>query len=249
MKHSIIIRQNRPWLRLALTTLIAMLLALAGFALYRYTRQSTVVDFEKATSERDQLQGERRSLGQQLRAANSEVSRLRDELAYAEQSKTIDGDACKSVKDSFSKLAGESAALREQLAFYRGIVSPKEARAGVRVQELKMQRIAIGWKYDLVLIQSVREEGRIAGTIELSIEGVQGATKTTLAMPDLLMSGDKNLVFSFKYFEEFKGEFRLPTGFKPLSAVVTLKPVDDRPAIVDQYDWAKIETQQERSKD
>lgn len=249
MSHSIIIRRNRPWLRLALTTLVVALLALAAFALYRYTRQNTVVDFEKATSERDQLQAERRSLGQQIRTANSEVLRLRDELAYAEQSKTIDGDACKSVKGSLSKLEAESAALREQLAFYRGIVSPKEARAGVRVQELKMQRTAVGWNYNLVLIQSVREEARIAGTIALSIEGVQGATKKTLAMADLLMAGDKNLVFSFKYFEEFKGEFRLPSGFKPLQAVVTLTPVDDRPAIVDQFDWAKIATQQERSND
>jgi hypothetical protein len=249
MRHTIIIRRHRPRLRLLLTAAVAMALALSGWGLYRYTKKSAVADFEKATSERDRLLEERRTLTQQLRAAKKEIGDLRDALAYAEQSKTIDGDACKTVKDSLAKLEAESAALREQLAFYRGIVSPKEARAGVRVQDLKMRKTATGWKYDLVLIQSVREERRIAGNVELSIEGLQGAKNTQLPLSELVTSGDKNLVFSFKYFEEFSGEFRLPAGFKPTRVLVTLKPANDRPSVVDQYDWANIESLQERSND
>lgn len=249
MRHTIIIRRHRPRLRLLLTAAVAMVLALSGWGLYRYTKKSAVADFEKATSERDRLLDERRALSQQLRAAKKEIGELRDALAYAEQSKTIDGDACKTVKDSLSKLEAESASLREQLAFYRGIASPKEARAGVRVQDLKMRKAGVGWKYELVLIQSVREESRIAGNVELSIEGVQGAKNTQIALAELVTSGDKNLVFSFKYFEEFSGEFRLPAGFKPTRVLVTLKPANDRPSVVDQYDWAAIESLQERSND
>lgn len=249
MRHTIIIRRHRPRLRLLLTAAIAMALALSGWGLYRYTKKSAVADFEKATSERDRLLDERRSLTQQLRAAKKELGDLREALAYAEQSKAIDGDACKTVKDSLSKLEAESASLREQLAFYRGIVSPKEARAGVRVQDLKMRKTATGWKYELVLIQSVREESRIAGNVELSIEGLQGAKTTQIPLADLITSGDKNLVFSFKYFEEFSGEFRLPAGFKPTRVLVTLKPANDRPSVVDQYDWGAIESLQERSND
>lgn len=249
MQHTIIIRRHRPQLRLWLTVLVVAALALAGWALYRYTRQSTVADFERATSERDRLLDERRKLGQQLRTAQAEISELRDALAYAEQSKTIDSDACATVKASLSELEGESASLREQLAFYRGIVSPKEARAGVRVQDLKMRKTATGWKYELVLIQAVREESRIAGTAELAIEGVQGAKTTRLALADLVTAGEKNLVFSFKYFEEFSGEFKLPVGFKPTRVLVTLKPANDRPSVVDEHDWANIESLQERSND
>lgn len=249
MRHTIIIRQHRPRLRLLLTAAVAMALALSGWGLYRYTKKSAVADFEKATSERDRLLDERRALTQQLRTARKEIGDLRDALAYAEQSKAIDGDACKTVKDSLAKLEAESASLREQLAFYRGIVSPKEARAGVRVQDLKMRKTATGWKYELVLIQSVREESRIAGNVELSIEGLQGAKNTQLTLSELVTSGDKNLVFSFKYFEEFSGEFRLPAGFKPTRVLVTLKPANDRPSVVDQYDWANIESLQERSND
>lgn len=249
MQHTIIIRRHRPQLRLLLTVLVVAALALAGWGLYSYTRQSAVADFEKATTERDRLLEERRSLTQQLRAAKSEIGKLRDELAYAEQSKSIDGDACRSVRDSLTQLEAESSSLREQLAFYRGIVSPKEARAGVRVQDLKLRRVANGWRYELVLIQAIREESRIAGAVELSIDGVQGAKPTQLALSDLITSGEKNLVFSFKYFEEFSGEFRLPAGFKPTRVRVTLKPANDRPTVVDEYDWSAVETLQERSND
>jgi len=249
MQHAIVIRRHRPLLQLALIVAITAALALSAWALYRYTRQSAVADFEKATTERDRLLEERRSLTQQLRAAKSDIGKLRDELAYAEQSKSIDGDACRSVRDSLAKLESESASLREQLAFYRGIVSPKEARAGVRVQDLKLRRAGTGWRYELVLIQAIREESRIAGAVELTIEGLQGAKPTQLALADLVTAGTKNLVFSFKYFEEFSGEFRLPAGFKPTRVVVTLKPANDRPTVVDQYNWSAIETLQERSND
>jgi len=246
--HQIFIRQHRPWQRTWIIVIAAAALLLAGFALYRYTRQSTVADFEKATTERDRLQQERRELTQQLRAARSEISKLRGDLAYAQQAQTIDGDACNSIKATLGKLEAETGTLREQLAFYRGIASPSESKAGVRVQELKVRKKADAWHYDLVLIQSVREESRIAGNAAVRIEGRLGAKPQSYELATLVTSGEKNLVFSFKYFEEFSGEFKLPAGFKPSKVVVTLNPADDRPTVVNEYVWANIESQ-ERSSD
>ena len=68
-QHQIIIRQHRPWRGAWLTMVVAAAVLLSGIALYRYTRQSTVADYEKATSERDKLMQERRELSQKLRAA------------------------------------------------------------------------------------------------------------------------------------------------------------------------------------
>lgn len=246
--HRIFIRQHRPWQRTWVTIVAVAALLLSGFALYRYTRQSTVADFEKATSERDRLQQERRQLTQQLRAAKSDISKLRDELAYAQQAQTIDGDACNSIKATLGKLEAETGTLREQLAFYRGIASPNETKAGVRVQEFKVRKKDAQWHFEMVLIQSVREESRIAGTAVVRIEGIQGGKPQGYPLANLITAGEKNLVFSFKYFEEFSGEFKLPAGFKPLKVVVTLDPADDRPTVVNDYEWANIESQ-ERSSD
>lgn len=242
--HQIFIRRHRPWQRTWITVIAVASILLAGFALYRYTRQSTVADFEKATSERDRFQKERRELAQQLRTARSELGKVRDELAYAKQAQTIDGDACKSLKATLGKLEAEAGSLREQLAFYRGIASPNETKAGVRVQDFTVRKKDGQWRYEMVLIQSVREESRIAGTAEVRVEGLAAGKPQTIALASLITAGEKNLVFSFKYFEEFSGEFKLPQGFKPLKVIVTLAPADNRPAVINEYEWARIESQE-----
>ncbi|MBX6420830.1 MAG: hypothetical protein QJR02_09480 [Sinobacteraceae bacterium] len=241
LRHRIVIARHRPWRRFALVAAGAAGLALGGFALYRYARATTVSDFEHAQLEREQLRAESRDLSQKLRAALNENQRLHDQLAYLNRSQQIEGSACDNVKRSLSSLQSENADLREQLAFYRGIVSPSESQAGVRVFEFKVRKTGQPgtYRYDLVLIQSVRHDKRTDGTAEISIEGYRGGQKQTLKLADLATDNNRNLVFSFKYFQEFSGSFRLPEGFKPQRAAISLV-ADGAPKIDDDYDWAKI---------
>jgi hypothetical protein len=241
LRHRIVIAQHRPWRRFALVAAGAAALACGAFALYRYARATTVSDFAHAQLERDQLRAESRELSQKLRAALNENQRLHDQLAYLNRSQQIEGSACDTVKRSLSALQSENADLREQLAFYRGIVSPSESQAGVRVFEFKVHKLAQAnaYRYDLVLIQSVRRDKRTDGTAEISIEGYRGGQKQMLKLADLLADHNRNLVFSFKYFQEFSGTFRLPEGFKPQRAQISLT-ADGASKIDDDYDWAKI---------
>src|SRR5579885_1912492 len=126
-KHRIVVATHRPWLRGAIVGGGALVLLLAGWGLYSYTRATTISDFDKARSERDQLLEDRRSLSRDLRAARAEADKLRDQVAYLSRSQEIDGSACNAVKQSMAAAQAEASDLREQLAFYRGIVSPKES--------------------------------------------------------------------------------------------------------------------------
>ncbi len=244
-KHKIIIAQHRPWRRWIIVGGVTAAVLLGGWGLYSYTRSHTVSDFERAQLERDRLREDNRDLSQKLRAALSANEQLKDQAAYLNRSQQIDDSACTTVKQSLATLQAESADLREQLAFYRGIVSPAESQAGVRVFEFKIyggkdkQAQPGSYKYDLVLIQSVRHDKHVDGDLAISFEGFRGGAKQTLKLADLATDGNKNLVFSFKYFEEFSGSFRFPEGFKPLRATVTLQG-DGAPRIDDDYDWNKI---------
>lgn len=250
-KHKIIIAQHRPWRRWIIVGSVTAAVLLGGWGLYSYTRSHTVSDFERAQTERDKLRGENRDLSQKLRTALNENQQLKDQAAYLNRSQQIDDNACTTVKQSLATLQAESADLREQLAFYRGIVSPAESQAGVRVFEFKVygpkekqgdkqgDKQPGAYRYDLVLIQSVRHDKRVDGDLAVSFEGFRGGTKQTLKLSDLATDGNKNLVFSFKYFEEFSGSFRFPEGFRPLRATVTLQG-DGTPRIDDDYDWNKI---------
>jgi hypothetical protein len=243
LKHTIIIKRHRPWLRPALIAGAAAALALGAFGLYSYTRAHTVSDFERAQLEVETLRDERRQLTHDLRAATKEVADLKDQVVYAQRSGEIDTQACDTVKGSLGGLQSEVSDLREQLAFYRGIVSPDLAKAGVRVYDLKLtpgvnDRV---YRYELALIQAVRHDKRIGGSIDLVLEGMQGGVKKMLRWSEVATGDGKNLLFSFKYFEEFSGELRLPDGFKPMRVTAKLTTdVEGAPPVEDQFDWNKI---------
>lgn len=243
MKHRIVITRHRPWLRTALIGGGAFALAMSAWGLYRYTRATTVSDFQSARLEVESLRAERRELTQSLRASRAEADQLRDQVAYVERSQDIDSQACTSVRESLGKLQAEVSDLREQLAFYRGIVSPEQSKAGVRVYDLKvLPGTAPGvYKYDLVLIQSVRHDRRIGGKVVLQLDGTQSGAKRRYSLDELAVGGTQSLLFSFKYFEEFSGEFRLPQGFAPATVTVALEPsVAGAPKVEDQFEWGKV---------
>jgi hypothetical protein len=184
----------------------------------------------------------------QLRASKGEVGNLQDQVVYEKRSSEIDLQACDSVRASLGSLQSEVSSLREQLAFYRGIVSPDLSRAGVRVYDLKLKqgKGAGSFFYELALIQSVRHDRRISGRIELAVEGASGGKPQTLNWSSVAVGDGKNLLFSFKYFEEFSGELRLPSGFKPLRVTARLVMDGDMPVIEDQFDWDKAVANQEK---
>jgi hypothetical protein len=174
MQHKVIIRRHvHPWVRVAIIATAVSLAAIGAWAFYAYLRATTVSGFERAQLEVESLQTERRELNRSLRQANAENERLRDELTYLQRSHEIDGQTCENVKASLDVLQAEVLDLREQVAFYRGIVSPEMARAGVRVYGLKVQAAEgiQNYRFEVVLIQSMRHERQVDGELRVTIEG------------------------------------------------------------------------------
>lgn len=245
MKHQIIIKRHRPWLKPTLVAGGAAILALLAWGLYSYTRAHTVTAYAKTQTEVEKLRSERRQLSQQLREAQSQIAALKDSVVYAQRSGEIDSQACTLVQASLPKLQKEVADLHQQLAFYRGIVSPDQAQAGVRVYNLKLTKTTVpgSYNYALVLIQSARRDRRVGGRIEVTLEGMQAGSRKIVQLSDIADDAGKNLLFSFTYFEEIDGRLHLPEGFKPQRVNVKLNTdVDGAPAVEDQFDWAKIVT-------
>jgi hypothetical protein len=208
VQHKIVIHRHRPWRKPAIVAGTTVLLALAGWALYSYTRATTVSDFERAQTEAEQLRAERRRLAHELRAARAEVDELKQQVTYAKRSTEIDTQACETVRRSLTDLQAETSELREQVAFYRGIAAPDQARAGVRVQELRLSKLQGRrnvYRFFLTLIQSVRHEKRIGGHVDLLIVGRSGGAERRLSLRELAPADAQNLLFSRKYFEEFRG--------------------------------------------
>lgn len=244
MNPKIIVKNHKPWRRPLLVGLVTAAIAIGAWALYSYTRATTVSDFESARAARQALESERRDLMRQLRDSRSEAQKLREQLVFLQRSQDIDEQACATVRESLVELQSEVSDLQEQVAFYRGIVSPGESRVGVRVYDFKVHPVEPegAMRYELVLIQSVRHDRRVKGRVEIKIQGTRDDQAASVSLGEVETDSSRKLLFSFKYFQEFSGEFRLPEGFEPLRVTIAvIADGTEQGGVEDVYDWDKIQ--------
>lgn len=182
---------------------------------------------------------------QSLRQAIEELERqnlqLRDHVALLERSSQMDLTAYQDVNDNIKVLQDEVLELREEAAFYRGIVAPRETSAGVRIERFELDRApgqAGLFHYQLVLTQVLKNDRLVRGNAELEVEGVQNGKPKTYELRELAADNRKTLGFKFKYFQKFEGDIRLPKDFQPRSVKVRVNP-SKRKSVKGEFDWPK----------
>jgi len=195
-----------------------LLLLLVVWGMFEYGRHQGGYDVLAAYDERQGLQ-------QELDGRAQEITQLREQIAVLERSSQIEQEAYKQLEGTVNGLQDEILELKGELAFYRGIVSPGNAKAGLTLQTFEISPTLVNgqYHYKLVLTQ-VLSNGVVAyGNISFSVEGSQEgqAKEYTLAQ---LSDNNKELRFRFKYFQSFEGDLVLPEGFLPSKVNLVVKP-------------------------
>jgi cell division protein FtsB len=161
---------------------------------------------------------ERQAYDQHIATLDAEIIALKQAVVLLEQHQNIDREAYKDVETGLVALQTKIQEQSDAIAFYRGIVSPSDGAAGLRVQDLKLTRAKAERSYNvrLVLVQSLKHDRRVSGDVDLIVEGLQDGSEKTYAFSQLLSDeSDKKWVFSFRYFQDFDREIVLPDGFTP----------------------------------
>ncbi|TAM11812.1 MAG: hypothetical protein EPN72_08070 [Nevskiaceae bacterium] len=246
-----IVHENGPasWrLRLAISVAIVgavAVLTVGGWWAYTTYQDGAARGQSDASTVQDGLAATTRDLARQLHAEQRHGKKLAEELAFLKRSEEIDGTACKMVKASLTNLQKENANLREQLAFYRGIVTPEQASNGLRVYDFKVSphgSAGRGYDFELLLVQSEHHSRTVQGTAQVKLSGLQGVVPKDYSLTNLMRPNTAPLSFSFKYFQELSGQFALPAGFRPVRVHVTLTPAEGGQAEVTQvYSWTNVE--------
>ncbi|RMD78445.1 MAG: hypothetical protein D6809_05815 [Gammaproteobacteria bacterium] len=227
--------ERRPWRR-RLAALLAFLLAGgAGWGLFEYGRWRAGYDSLEASRARTVL-------AERVLALERERDRLRREVAYLRQARAVDRQAYARVEASLVALQDEVAELKQEVAFYRGIVAPGEAREGVRVQRLRLRPGGApgAYGYELVLSQPLARRRRVSGYATLLVHGLQDGRPRSLSLRHL-GAGRSRIRFRFRYFQASQGELQLPAGFTPTRVVVrvdVLKPKARR--IERAFAWEEV---------
>lgn len=196
---------------IVIRTLVVALIIGAGYLVFEFGRIQAGYDIVQAAEDRQAFE-------ERIEALESEITALNEEIAKLETHRAIDREAYDDVEASLTELQAKIQEQRDAIAFYRGIVSPKDGNAGLRVQDLRLTRGNAEREYSirLVLVQAMKHDRKVTGDVNLSIAGLENGVEKSYSYSELLPEdADRKWAFSFRYFQDFDRQVVLPDGFMP----------------------------------
>lgn len=157
---------------------------------------------------------------------------LREQVAVLERAAQVEKEAYGKVDEHLRELQAEILNLKEELAFYRDIVSSGD---GLGIQGLEIQREGSGeeYRYRLVLTGNLKDDRVNAGTVTLAVAGEHDGRLQQLWMSELA-----GIRFEFKYFQTIRGRLTLPEGFVPHGMIVQVTEQGAlQPTLEKTFDW------------
>lgn len=230
----LIVKQRyAPRTKIIIAGVIGTVLIVAVAATYNYGL--SVAGFKRLMANRAQ-----ESLELQIKEYKKENHQLRGALARAERTLQMDQAAYSELDSSLKESAKQIVRLREELNFYRNIISPPNKKSGLRIQSLNIEPTTTSnhFRYKLVLIQALKHDNTISGNAEFEVSGMQAGKNAVLKFP----TKSKAIAVRFKYFQDVEGKLELPRNFEPLKIKISVRTSGRVKQTVEQtYNWPKFE--------
>jgi hypothetical protein len=236
MAAQLIIKSHSPWkLWLKWVSLLGAFIFVGWFS-YRYGIMT-------AGQVNIALQQEQQRLQQKVFELGRDNVSLREQQAVMQRSAQVDKEAYVEINQNLKDLQNELLELKQEVAFYRGIVTPSEAASGLNITSLKFDSIgdANGYRFKLILTQVMKNERIVRGNAKIFIDGLMQGQQRQLNLSEVSGGKLSNLELRFKYFQNIEGDIVLPDGFVPSSVLVDLKPRGrGKTRIKKSFDWSDI---------
>jgi hypothetical protein len=196
--------------------------------------------------ELESLRADHAVLKEQSSRLLEEKKFLTGQVAVLERSAGIDRQATEDVRNDLAGLEEELQAAREEVEFYRGIISPAAVQSGLRIHRFKLKPEALPGRYiyNLVLTQLTQNKRPVSGVVDWRISGLMLGEPGELALAGVTRPGVQQLKFRFRYFQSLTGVITLPEGFEASYVTLTITPAgNDRQEVVQQvFDWPEAGT-------
>lgn len=196
--------------------------------------------------QRAAAQGEIEDLTEQIGMLNHRINELTVENARLASNSAIDATANEQVSERLRELNEEILELKEELVFYRSLLSPADLEPGLQILGVQLIRNGAERTYDykIVLTQRRNRNNYAAGHVALVLNGTREGESLRLEAADVLAGADDDaLDFRFKNFQSLEGRLSLPEAFDPQEIVVSVVPSNRSLKTVERnYDWNSIVT-------
>jgi hypothetical protein len=218
-----------PWLRLLVIGLAVLALVVGGGMIYDHGLNMAGFESSLATQRRNELQND-------LRRLQNENAELRDSLARAQRTLQMNQVAYQELERALDESASSIVKLRDELSFYKTILSADNKIIGLQIHSLKIERASGDneYRYKLVLVQSFKHDQSVTGSGRLEVSGSQDGAPAVLHFPET----GAPIRINFKYFQDSEGVLKLPKSFKPQRIKAVIVTGGTNPQTVEQiYSW------------
>jgi len=231
-----IVQEKETWkLWLKLIVLVVIILFIGLYA-FDSGREQAGFDISKAQAERGQSK-------KRINALIGEIDELTKQLAVLERTAQIDKKSVELITQDLATLSEENARLKNEVAFFEGIVAPETQEKGMHVQSFKIDPTDTPRKYSyrIILTRFGKHKRASEGVVKVRVKGLLNGDEKTL---QIRPKGKKSVghAYKFKYFKRVAGEIVLPKGFKPDFVDIIVDPKGSWPkAVTEKYIWAVSE--------
>ena len=228
----LIVKHHRPVGKPLLLLTFAALLVLVAFLAYVYGTATLSIKYASARKAKDEATV-------RIAELQAENKALAERVTLLERASQVDRQAYEDVDDHLRALQMEIFALKEEVAFYRGIVSSTR-KTGFNIQSFEVRPDAeqSGYHYQLVLTNDMHNDQVISGTVTVLVSGEQNGRSRELSSEDLWPDTNHGIVFRLKHFQKVEGRFVLPDGFAPHSVTIHVVGADDDGLVAERtFTW------------
>lgn len=208
--------------------------AYLSFELGRFQSGFSLVD-ERRQAERFELE---------LIERDSRIDELTRQIAILETSREIDRETYDGVEENLAELQARIQAQEEELVFYRGIVSPGDGVAGLRIQSVEVEPSDGDSTHLLrvLLVQAIVHNDRVTGSMRATISGTEAGEEVAYGLGDIgSESRSTDIPYGFQYFQTIETGLSLPEGFEPAEVEIQVWPRTPRgETIVQSFPWTAV---------
>ena len=216
---NLIVRAHRPWKSKFIWGIVLLVLIISGWTLFDYGRFLAGYDSRDAGDEID-------ALAQMQEHLEKRIETLREEKAVLERAAQIERKAYNELDQTLKILQAEVLEHKEELAFYRGIVSPKDSSSGLYLQNffLSQNGETRSYRFKVVLTQVLKNSRLITGKVKLQFDGLLDGESKILDLKNVTAKKVRDLNYRFKYFQNVEGVVEFPEGFSLLRVKIQILP-------------------------
>ena len=216
------VKTHVPWYWRALFIIVVASVSMASAAWLYDMGKYYIAQMEPYRAD-DEIQ----SIKDQVVERDDELMKLRSLVSTGESSLQMEKEVQRQLTNQLKTLEAENAALREDLAFFEGLMPGSETAGenGIKIDRLKVEPTGIPGEYRyrlLVINNGGRQAKELSGGLQLLLKMQQDGKDVTITIPSFDEKDASRFRFEIKHFRRMEGIFSVSRDASVLSVEARL---------------------------